>query len=131
MGIFTTQDVKEGEELTLDYQFERYDSAPQQCFCGSASCRGWIRGRTSESDKETKRSVRRERRRLAGSDPVTSAACGRTVELKVHESVCYRVAQLTSWGVITKANGQETGRELEGKGQQQGSRAGHGDGRGG
>jgi histone-lysine N-methyltransferase SETD2 len=37
-----------GEELTFDYNFERYGDKPMRCFCGSKKCRKFIGG-TQES----------------------------------------------------------------------------------
>lgn len=37
-----------GEELTFDYNFERYGDKPMRCFCGSKKCRKFIGG-TAES----------------------------------------------------------------------------------
>jgi histone-lysine N-methyltransferase SETD2 len=33
-----------GEELTFDYNFERYGDKPMRCFCGSKKCRKFIGG---------------------------------------------------------------------------------------
>eukprot|EP01122_Echinamoeba_exundans_P010677 TRINITY_DN4048_c0_g2_i2.p1 TRINITY_DN4048_c0_g2~~TRINITY_DN4048_c0_g2_i2.p1 ORF type:complete len:613 (-),score=127.29 TRINITY_DN4048_c0_g2_i2:38-1798(-) len=45
IGIFTMRDVLEGEELTFDYQFERFGSKKQRCLCGSANCCQYIGGK--------------------------------------------------------------------------------------
>ena len=42
IGIFTKRQVKMGEELTFDYQFERYGSKAQICHCGTSVCTGYI-----------------------------------------------------------------------------------------
>ncbi|KXS11000.1 SET domain-containing protein [Gonapodya prolifera JEL478] len=44
IGIFTTKFIARGEELTFDYQFQRYGHEAQKCFCGSSNCRGYIGG---------------------------------------------------------------------------------------
>eukprot|EP00127_Corallochytrium_limacisporum_P006169 Clim_evm8s220 gene=Clim_evmTU8s220 len=44
IGLFTTRTVKNGDELCFDYQFERYGSEAQKCYCGSSNCRGIIGG---------------------------------------------------------------------------------------
>ena len=31
-----------GEELTFDYQFQRFGEAAQLCYCGSDNCRGYL-----------------------------------------------------------------------------------------
>lgn len=42
MGLFTTRQIAEGEELTFDYRFERFGAPAQPCFCGSVKCKGTI-----------------------------------------------------------------------------------------
>ncbi|KAI9026281.1 hypothetical protein DFJ74DRAFT_34973 [Hyaloraphidium curvatum] len=44
IGIFTTKFVAKGEELSFDYQFQRYGQEAQKCYCGTAKCRGFIGG---------------------------------------------------------------------------------------
>ena len=40
-----------GEELTFDYQFQRFGEAAQLCYCGSDNCRGYL-GVTKDPPKE-------------------------------------------------------------------------------
>ncbi|XP_022240262.1 histone-lysine N-methyltransferase SETD2-like isoform X2 [Limulus polyphemus] len=42
IGFFTRRAVKANEELTFDYQFQRYGKEAQKCFCGADQCRGFI-----------------------------------------------------------------------------------------
>ncbi|KAK6034573.1 WW domain protein [Cooperia oncophora] len=42
IGFFAKRDIELGEEITFDYQFENYGREAQRCFCGTASCTGWI-----------------------------------------------------------------------------------------
>ena len=42
IGIYALTDVRQGEELTFDYNFERYGDNPIKCFCGTSRCGGWI-----------------------------------------------------------------------------------------
>ncbi|XP_076351789.1 SET domain containing 2 isoform X2 [Tachypleus tridentatus] len=42
IGFFTRRAVKANEELTFDYQFQRYGKEAQKCFCGAEQCRGFI-----------------------------------------------------------------------------------------
>ncbi|KAJ3336316.1 hypothetical protein HDU93_003092 [Gonapodya sp. JEL0774] len=43
-GLRTLDDLPSGEELTFDYQFQRYGHEAQKCYCGSQNCRGYIGG---------------------------------------------------------------------------------------
>jgi len=46
MGLFALRDIKAGEELSYDYNFESFNSETQQtCCCGSEKCRGVIGGK--------------------------------------------------------------------------------------
>ncbi|KAG0207260.1 histone methyltransferase set2 [Mortierella sp. GBA30] len=49
IGIFTIKRVGEGEELTFDYQFERYGAEAQKCYCGEPNCTGFIGGNKRSS----------------------------------------------------------------------------------
>lgn len=43
LGIFALQDISEGDELTLNYNFQPFPGNDlQPCFCGSYGCRGSI-----------------------------------------------------------------------------------------
>lgn len=44
IGLFLLKDVKAGDELTFDYNFERYGDKPMRCHCGAATCRKFIGG---------------------------------------------------------------------------------------
>ncbi|POV99805.1 hypothetical protein PSHT_13372 [Puccinia striiformis] len=46
MGIFTKRDVKSGEELTFNYNVDRYGHSAQECFCGEMNCVGILGGKT-------------------------------------------------------------------------------------
>eukprot|EP00834_Sanchytrium_tribonematis_P003889 NODE_168_length_14557_cov_0.729008.p3 type:complete len:555 gc:universal NODE_168_length_14557_cov_0.729008:7183-8847(+) len=41
MGLFAIRDIGVDEELTFDYNFERFGT-PQKCYCGETNCRGYI-----------------------------------------------------------------------------------------
>lgn len=51
VGFFSVRFIKKGEEITFDYQFQRYGKEAQRCWCESDNCRGWI-GENPESDEE-------------------------------------------------------------------------------
>lgn len=43
MALYTKRDIHEGEELTINYKFERYnENENQTCYCGSSNCGGII-----------------------------------------------------------------------------------------
>lgn len=46
MGIFTKRDIKKDEELTFNYNVDRYGHTAQECYCGEANCVGFIGGKT-------------------------------------------------------------------------------------
>ncbi|CAO1404735.1 unnamed protein product [Diamesa serratosioi] len=52
VGFFSTRYIKPGEEITFDYQFQRYGKQAQKCYCEAENCRGWI-GENPISDEET------------------------------------------------------------------------------
>lgn len=39
VGIQALRRIEPGEEITYDYEFERYGSKAQACYCGAANCR--------------------------------------------------------------------------------------------
>jgi len=41
VGIFATKDIKEGEEITFDYQYDNFGHKIK-CHCGSPVCRGYL-----------------------------------------------------------------------------------------
>lgn len=51
VGFFSKKDIKAGEEITFDYQYQRYGKEAQQCFCEAPNCRGWI-GENPENIEE-------------------------------------------------------------------------------
>ncbi|KAF8804407.1 hypothetical protein BYT27DRAFT_7107098 [Phlegmacium glaucopus] len=46
MGIFAKRDVKLHEELTFNYNVDRYGHQAQECYCGEPMCVGYIGGKT-------------------------------------------------------------------------------------
>ncbi|CAD6979448.1 hypothetical protein A4X06_0g2348 [Tilletia controversa] len=45
MGIFARRDIRAGEELTFNYNVDRYGNDAQDCFCGEPNCVGSIGGK--------------------------------------------------------------------------------------
>ncbi|XP_037938473.1 probable histone-lysine N-methyltransferase CG1716 isoform X2 [Teleopsis dalmanni] len=50
VGFFSRKSIMPGEEITFDYQYERYGREAQRCFCEAPTCRGWI-GQEPTSDE--------------------------------------------------------------------------------
>ncbi|ODO05535.1 hypothetical protein I350_04586 [Cryptococcus amylolentus CBS 6273] len=46
MGIFSKRDVLRGEEITFNYNVDRYGHDAQTCYCGEPNCVGTIGGKT-------------------------------------------------------------------------------------
>ena len=46
MGIFAKRMLKAGEELTFNYNVDRYGAEAQPCYCGEPNCVGFIGGKT-------------------------------------------------------------------------------------
>ena len=44
IGFFTLKNLQPGDEITFDYQFQRYGRKAQKCYCEAPSCRGFIGG---------------------------------------------------------------------------------------
>ncbi|KAG0333401.1 histone methyltransferase set2 [Podila humilis] len=42
IGIFSIKRIAAGDELTFDYQLERYGVEAQKCYCGESNCTGFI-----------------------------------------------------------------------------------------
>lgn len=40
MGIFAKRDIVKGEEITFDYNVDRYGATAQKCYCGEPNCIG-------------------------------------------------------------------------------------------
>ena len=53
IGIFASQDIPAGAEISYDYNFSSFQGAQKQvCRCGAPNCRGYIGERVSKT-KET------------------------------------------------------------------------------
>ncbi|KIM41728.1 hypothetical protein M413DRAFT_444973 [Hebeloma cylindrosporum] len=46
MGIFAKRNIQAHEELTFNYNVDRYGHQAQECFCGEPMCVGYIGGKT-------------------------------------------------------------------------------------
>lgn len=53
MGIFAGRKIQAGEELTFNYNVDRYGADPQPCYCAEDNCIGFIGGKT-QTERATK-----------------------------------------------------------------------------
>ena len=56
MGIFAERNIAAGEELSFNYNVDRYGADPQPCYCGEPNCTGFIGGKT-QTERATKLST--------------------------------------------------------------------------
>lgn len=61
VGFFARKTLKHGDEVTFDYQFQRYGKEAQRCYCESANCRGWIGEDPEKEDKNRDKKEKRDR----------------------------------------------------------------------
>lgn len=52
IGFFSKRMILAGEEITFDYQFQRYGKEAQKCFCEAPSCRGWLGEEPDDDDED-------------------------------------------------------------------------------
>uniref|UniRef100_A0A915DDK0 Histone-lysine N-methyltransferase SETD2 n=1 Tax=Ditylenchus dipsaci TaxID=166011 RepID=A0A915DDK0_9BILA len=52
IGFFAIKPIGAGEEITFNYQFERFGKRAQKCYCGSSNCTGYIGARNEDDDEE-------------------------------------------------------------------------------
>jgi len=56
VGFFALRDIKNGEELSFDYQFKVFNKKERQrCLCGAENCRGWLDGSLKKESKKKKK----------------------------------------------------------------------------
>lgn len=46
MGIFANRKILQGEEITFDYNVDRYGATAQKCYCEEPNCIGFLGGKT-------------------------------------------------------------------------------------
>ncbi|XP_055337814.1 histone-lysine N-methyltransferase SETD2-like [Paramacrobiotus metropolitanus] len=79
IGFFTLRAVSAGEEITFDYQFERYGKKAQRCYCGSPLCRGFI-GSVGEEKRKMAKGEISDRKMVSEIDRFVQAGSIRNSE---------------------------------------------------
>lgn len=51
MGIFAKRTIEKGEEITFNYNVDRYGATPQKCYCGESNCVGILGGKTQTTEE--------------------------------------------------------------------------------
>ena len=49
IGFFSKKTIVKGDEITIDYKYEKYGKEAQKCYCGEENCCGWVGGNTEFS----------------------------------------------------------------------------------
>lgn len=87
MGIFTKRDVAAGEEITFDYNVDRYGSEAQPCYCGEYNCIGVLGGKTQTEAVSRLPQILIEALELTGADEAQWAKQQRKRKKKAPEEL--------------------------------------------
>ena len=89
VGLFAVEDIKPGDELTFNYQFETVGDVQKKCLCGAASCTGNLGGKQKKEEKTSLagQKVSKKKKKLKKKKRVV-----KKLE-KVWEEVCFRCTE--------------------------------------
>ena len=89
VGLFAVDDIKPGEELTFNYQFETVGDVQKKCLCGAPSCTGNLGGKQKKEDKPSisGEKVKKKKKKLKKRKQVV-----KKME-RVWEEVCFRCTE--------------------------------------
>ncbi|XP_046385878.1 uncharacterized protein LOC124155803 isoform X2 [Ischnura elegans] len=88
IGFFSKEFIPCGDEITFDYQLQRYGKEAQRCYCEKALCRGWI---GEDPEKEKRGSVSSSS--SSGSNSSRSSSSGFAREKKEKEAAAAAAAR--------------------------------------
>lgn len=76
IGLFSSRRIAVGEELTLDYQWDKNELTIEEdvpCLCGSIKCRGYLMRAKKVRKRESK--AAKNQRLAAGLDKSSKSPC--------------------------------------------------------
>ncbi|XP_065297716.2 histone-lysine N-methyltransferase SETD2 isoform X1 [Dermacentor albipictus] len=110
IGFFTRRPLRAGEELTFDYQFQRYGKEAQRCHCESSNCRGYI-GEDTKMTLKSGRSQLQKRTSSSTSSSASSSSSSSASSKRVEERKRDTVEDLAMEEEIEKLSGGLKNRE--------------------
>ncbi|KAF9097100.1 Histone-Lysine N-Methyltransferase ash1l [Mortierella sp. AD031] len=100
IGIFASQDIPAGAEISYDYNFSSFSGAQKQrCRCGAANCRGYIGERISKNKEAAKTLTKETSGRSGHKADAKKRKTGRR-GLTEQETASMRLGQMPSVGSI-------------------------------
>ena len=73
IGIFTQRRIRQGEELTIDYKYDRIGLHYQPCYCGSHNCAQWIGAKRNNGPLDGKQRVKLSKQAKKRADAAARA----------------------------------------------------------
>ena len=88
VGLFAVDDIKPGEELTFNYQFETVGDVQKKCLCGAPNCTGSLGGKQKKEEKissaaekvKKKKKLKKKRKIVKKLEKVWEEVCFRCTE---------------------------------------------------
>ena len=73
IGIFTQRKIRQGEELSIDYKYDRIGMDYQPCYCGSHNCAQWIGAKRNSGALDGKQRVKLSKKHRKQADAAARA----------------------------------------------------------
>jgi len=73
IGIFTQRKIRQGEELSIDYKYDRIGLHYQPCYCGSHNCAQWIGAKRTNGAVDGKQRVKLSKKDRKQADAAARA----------------------------------------------------------
>lgn len=101
MALIAKHDIKSGDELTFDYQWQRTGFKKHRCLCGTVNCRGYLGA--SNEDKVGLPSGHFRKPMPDEDDPNRSGGqklVGRYVNVWWAQDKCYYPGRISGYAVV-------------------------------